>query len=74
MSYIFINRFLKMDQKIFLQPIWKCWQDILPRLRFFTARHCIHCGSADLQIVYSNQQAVSFTCLNCKQQDHYFID
>lgn len=74
MSYIFIHRFLKMDNTIFMRPIWKCWQDILPKLRFFTARHCIHCGSQNLQIEYSTDQAVSFRCLTCKQQDHYFID
>lgn len=73
MSYIFIHRFLKFEDKAFKQPIWKCWQDILPKLRFFTERHCIHCGSKDLVIEYSTQDYVSFSCLRCKQQDHYFI-
>lgn len=73
MSYIFIDRLLKFEDKAFKQPIWKCWQDILPRLRFFTERHCIHCGSKELVIEYSTQEYVSFSCLRCKQQDHYFI-
>lgn len=73
MSIIFIQRFLKLDDKIYLKPFWKSWQDILPRLRFFTECHCIHCGSQDLQVEYSTDDYVSFTCLNCKQQDHYFV-
>ena len=74
MNYIFIHKFLKMDSKILVQPIWKCWQEILPRLRFFSTRHCIHCGGSDLEVEYSTDQAVSFRCLSCKQQDHYFVE
>jgi hypothetical protein len=73
MNFIFFERFLKLDQKIFMQPLWKCWQQILPRLRFFGERHCIHCGSKDLAIDYSTNDYVSLTCLRCKQQDHYFV-
>lgn len=73
MSYIFLERLLKFGERAFKQPLWKSWQDIEPRLRFFTDRHCIHCGSRDLQIEYSAHDAVSFHCRRCKQQDHYFI-
>jgi hypothetical protein len=74
MSYIFIERLLGLGEQAFQQPLWKSWQDILPRLRFFTDRHCIHCGSRDLTIEYSAKDAVSFSCLRCKQQDHYFVE
>lgn len=73
MSYIFIDRFLKFKNDIFVQPFWKCWQEVLPRLRFFTECHCIQCGHQNLEIEYSTDTYVSFTCSNCKQQDHYFI-
>ena len=73
MTGIFIQRFLKLDQKIFVKPFWKSWQDVLPKLRFFNECHCIHCGSQNLQIEYSTSDYVSFSCLTCKQQDHYFI-
>lgn len=73
MTYIFIDRFLKLDKDIFVKPFWKCWQEVLPRLRFFTECHCIHCGNQNLQIEYSTDTYVSFTCDQCKQQDHYFV-
>lgn len=73
MTHIFLDRFLKFSDHAFCQPLWKSWQDVVPKLQFFTQRHCIHCGSKDLMIEYSDDRAVSFTCLSCKQQDHYFI-
>ena len=74
MSYIFFQRFLKLDDNVFKQPLWKCWQQIVPRLRFFSQRHCAHCGSKDLYIEYNSKDNVSMTCLRCRQQDHYFIE
>lgn len=74
MSYLFLYKLLKFEDKALLQPLWKAWQHILPKLRFFTERHCIHCGSKDLLIEHSTLNHVSFSCRRCKQQDHYFIE
>lgn len=74
MNYIFLQRFLKLDDALFQQPLWKCWQQIVPRLRFFSQRHCVHCGSKNLYIEYNTKDSVSMTCQRCKHQDHYFIE
>ena len=73
MTEIYLHRFLKLDERVYQQPLWKSWQLISPKLRFFAECHCIQCGSRDLTIEYSTEEYVSFSCLHCKQQDHYFI-
>ena len=72
MSEIFFYRFLQFDEQIFLQPVWKVWKTVAPRLGFFAQTRCMHCGSDALEIEYDAAQHVSFRCRVCKQQDHYF--
>ncbi|MFB2538426.1 MULTISPECIES: hypothetical protein [unclassified Acinetobacter] len=71
---IFIFDFLKLGEKAIQQPLWKCWQDIMPTLRFFVRNHCISCGSKNLKVQYFQENSVSCICLDCKQQQHYFIE
>lgn len=72
MSQIFLYRFLSYDERIFIQPIWKAWRKIEPRLNFFSLKRCMNCGSNDLEVDYDATDYVSLICRNCKHQDHYF--
>lgn len=73
MSQIFIFDFLKLKERAIQQPIWKCWQDILPQLRFFADMQCISCGYKQMTIEYLSGQNISCHCPQCRQQQHYFI-
>lgn len=72
MSEILFIKFLNFDENIFIQPVWKVWKTVAPRLGFFAQTRCMHCGSEALEIDYDAQNYVSLTCQLCKQQDHYF--
>lgn len=73
MSYILFVRFLHLQNELYEQPIWKLWQNIQPRLNFYAHRRCIHCGSTHLITEYDDQQHISLICLDCQQQNNYFI-
>lgn len=73
MSGILFYRFLNYDEHIFIQPVWRSWKKIAPRLNFYSDKRCMHCGSHDLKVDYDAAEYVSLSCLNCKHQDHYFI-
>lgn len=73
MSSIFIFDFLKLNELAIQQPLWKCWQDVLPQLKFFADIHCIGCGYRQMTIEYLSEQNISCHCPQCKQQQHYFI-
>lgn len=72
MVEILFFRFLGNDESVFVQPIWKIWEKVEPRLKFFAMKRCMHCGSDDLKVEYDAEQHISLFCHNCKQQDHYF--
>lgn len=72
MVEILFFRFLNYDEMIFVQPIWKIWEKIEPRLKFYALKRCMHCGSDELDVDYDAQHYVSLFCRRCKQQDHYF--
>lgn len=72
MSEILFYRFLGYDEMIFFQPVWKSWQKIEPRLKFYSNKRCMHCGSEELTVDYDASDYVSLFCRNCKHQDHYF--
>ena len=72
MSEILFFRFLGYDDKIFFQPIWRSWKKIEPRLKFYSQKRCMHCGSNELTVDYDADDYVSLLCRNCKHQDHYF--
>ena len=72
MSEILFYRFLKYDEKIFFQPVWRSWKKIEPRLKFYSLKRCMHCGSNELNVDYDADDYVTLFCRNCKQQDHYF--
>jgi hypothetical protein len=72
MSHILFNRFLGYDEHIFVQPVWKAWRKIEPRLNFYSVKRCMHCGSNDLSVDYDAADYVSLICERCKHQDHYF--
>lgn len=72
MSQIFLFRFLSYDENIFMQPIWRAWKKIEPRLNFYSIKRCMYCGSNDLEVDYDATDYVSLICRNCKHQDHYF--
>lgn len=72
MSDILYFKFLGYDDAIFVQPVWRSWKKIAPRLNFFSDKRCMHCGSNDLEIDYDAGQNVSLFCRKCKHQDHYF--
>jgi Zn finger protein HypA/HybF involved in hydrogenase expression len=72
MSHILFNRFLGYDEQIFVQPVWKAWRKIEPRLNFYSVKRCMYCGSNDLSVDYDAADYVSLICQNCKHQDHYF--
>lgn len=72
MSAILFYHFLGYDENIFFQPIWRSWQKIEPRLKFYSNKRCMHCGSEELTVDYDASDYVSLFCRNCKHQDHYF--
>ncbi|WP_370458610.1 hypothetical protein [Acinetobacter baylyi] len=72
MSQIFLFHFLSYDENIFMQPIWRAWRKIEPRLNFYSIKRCMYCGSNDLEVDYDATDYVSLICRNCKHQDHYF--
>ncbi|MCU4414051.1 hypothetical protein KTH71_08370 [Acinetobacter sp. WU_MDCI_Axc73] len=72
MSQIFLFRFLSYDENIFMQPIWRAWRKIEPRINFYSIKRCMYCGSNDLEVDYDATNYVSLICRNCKHQDHYF--
>lgn len=73
MSSILFYRFMNYDEHIFIQPVWRSWRKIAPRLNFYSDKRCMHCGSHDLKVDYDAAEYVSMSCLKCKHQDHYFI-
>lgn len=72
MSEIFLYRFLGYDENIFFQPIWRSWKKIEPRLKFYSEKRCMHCGSNELTVEYDASDYVTLSCRQCKHQDHYF--
>lgn len=42
------------------------------RLKFYSLKRCMHCGSDELTVDYDAENYVSLFCRNCKHQDHYF--
>lgn len=72
MSRILFFRFLGYDDSIFVQPVWRAWKRIEPRLTFYSQKRCMYCGSCELSIEYDAMDHVSMLCRNCKHQDHYF--
>ncbi|AXY59841.1 MULTISPECIES: hypothetical protein [Acinetobacter] len=72
MAEILFFRFLGYDEMIFVQPVWKIWEKIEPRLKFYALKRCMHCGSDELDIEYDAHNHISLFCRTCKQQDHYF--
>ncbi|MFC6053126.1 hypothetical protein ACFPT0_09775 [Acinetobacter portensis] len=72
MSEILFYRFLGYDEKIFFQPFWRSWKKIEPRLKFYSLKRCMYCGSNELTVDYDAEDYVSLYCRNCKHQDHYF--
>ena len=72
MSEILLFKFLGYDERIFIQPVWKSWRKIEPRLSFYSVKRCMYCGSNDLVVDYDATDYVSLICRRCKHQDHYF--
>ena len=72
MSEILLFKFLGYDERIFIQPVWKSWRKIEPRLSFYSVKRCMYCGSNDLVVDYDAKDYVSLICRHCKHQDHYF--
>ena len=72
MSEILFFRFLGYDETIFVQPMWRSWKKIEPRLKFYAEKRCMHCGSNELSVDYDAEDYVTLSCRNCKHQDHYF--
>lgn len=72
MSEILFYRFLGYDENIFFQPVWRSWHKIEPRLKFYSQKRCMHCGSQELSVDYDASDYVSLFCRSCKHQDHYF--
>lgn len=74
MSYILFYKFLNLSENIYYQPIWKIWQNIEPRLRFYERQHyCITCGSNHVIAEYDNEQLITLYCQDCQQRNYYFI-
>lgn len=74
MSYILFYRFLNLSDDIYYQPIWKIWQKIEPRLKFYERQHyCISCGSNQVIAEYDNTQSITLYCQECQQRNYYFI-
>ena len=72
MSEILFFGFLGYDESIFVQPMWRSWKKIEPRLKFYAEKRCMHCGSNELSVDYDAEDYVTLTCRKCKHQDHYF--
>lgn len=72
MSEILFFRFLGYDERIFFQPVWRSWRKIEARLKFYSLKRCMNCGSDELTVDYDAENYVSLFCRNCKHQDHYF--
>ena len=72
MIEILLFKFLGYDERIFIQPVWKSWRKIEPRLSFYSVKRCMYCGSNDLMVDYDAKDYVSLICRQCKHQDHYF--
>ena len=72
MSEILFHQFLKYDEHVFYQPMWKMWKKIEPRLNFYSVKRCMYCGSNELEVEYDAENYVSLFCRTCKHQDHYF--
>ncbi|MCH7380534.1 MULTISPECIES: hypothetical protein [Acinetobacter] len=72
MSEVLLFKFLGYDESIFIQPVWKSWRKIEPRLSFYSVKRCMYCGSNDLIVDYDATDYVSLICRRCKHQDHYF--
>ncbi|RUP38371.1 MAG: hypothetical protein EKK63_12310 [Acinetobacter sp.] len=72
MSEVLLFKFLGYDENIFIQPVWKSWRKIEPRLNFYSVKRCMYCGSNDLIVDYDAKDYVSLICRQCKHQDHYF--
>ena len=72
MSEVLLFKFLGYDESIFIQPVWKSWRKIEPRLNFYSVKRCMYCGSNDLIVDYDATDYVSLICRQCKHQDHYF--
>ncbi len=72
MSEILFFRFLGYDERIFVQPVWRAWKKIEPRLKFYSEKRCMHCGSHELSVDYDAEDYVTLSCRVCKHQDHYF--
>lgn len=72
MSEILLFKFLGYDESIFIQPVWKAWWKIEPRLNFYSVKRCMYCGSNDLTVDYDAKDYVTLICRQCKHQDHYF--
>ena len=73
MTRVFLFDFLQLQQRAFVQPLWKCWQDIKPQLQFFAQYQCIECGSTALQQDYRDDAMITLSCSMCKKQNHYFL-
>ncbi|OJU82768.1 MAG: hypothetical protein BGN93_10085, partial [Acinetobacter sp. 39-4] len=52
MSEVLLFKFLGYDESIFIQPVWKSWRKIEPRLNFYSVKRCMYCGSNDLIVDY----------------------
>lgn len=74
MSQILFYQFLGCDDDIFMQPMWKAWKVVAPRLQFYAKKRCMNCGSNDLDVDYDAKDYVSLKCKVCGHQDHYFIE
>lgn len=72
MSHILFFRFLGYDDTIFVQPMWRSWKKIEARLKFYSEKRCMHCGSNELTVDYDAEDYVTLSCQTCKHQDHYF--
>ena len=72
MSQILFFQFLGYDDSIFVQPITRLWKKIEPRLKFYSTKRCMYCGSEELTVDYDAENYVSLLCRQCKHQDHYF--
>ncbi|MFW1859207.1 hypothetical protein [Acinetobacter defluvii] len=71
-SEIFLFHLIKLDENYVAQTIPSIWQNIKPRMEFFSKFNCMYCGSTDLIVEYDDNQSISTFCNRCKHQDHYF--
>ena len=74
MSQIFFVQFLGCNDELFMQPMWKAWKIIAPRLQFYAKKRCMNCGADDLTVNYDAKDYVSLKCNVCGHQDHYFVE